>query len=488
MDNHGHTDSEADRRLRNMISRRALLVGAPAVLLNAMFPLWGSGYTGSQIKVLYFGGVPEAGVMESSEETFERESGISVDVDPQDYSDIAQLIERGWGQTPNQYDVLWVDDVWLFDLARRGLLERLNPMALRDMPDFNEAYVLKVRNAEALLNRLSASATQQDCSLKERGECDLWMIPQRVDVQVLFYNRMIFEDPGIRAQYHKRTGNDLRVPITWSEYELVVKNLHGLRAPFGSVVGCAETLGVPHYSVDFFVSRFWSMLDPSLAAGDPDLFAWREGRFEPVFYQAAGIEAIEHFRRLKPYWADGSDSADHARTISRFARGDVALCPQWYTFCADSELSHSLGDAVGIALLPGTQHGDFIHRTPSIGGGGLVIPKNARDIEKSWAYIRYVTGESFCRYAAVRGSVVARHEVHHDPATKSRFPAVDVYLGSLQLALKRPRLRNYTHIETLLGTSFNAAIVNEENKPAAAYLHDAANQAILAMQPVSESL
>jgi hypothetical protein len=64
------------------ITRRALLVGVPAVFLNAMFPLWGSGYTGSQIRVLYFGDVPEAGVIEISEEAFERESGISVNVDP----------------------------------------------------------------------------------------------------------------------------------------------------------------------------------------------------------------------------------------------------------------------------------------------------------------------------------------------------------------------------------------------------------------------
>jgi ABC-type glycerol-3-phosphate transport system substrate-binding protein len=401
---------------------------------------------------------------------------------PQDYANIAQLISESSRKNPNPYDVLWVDDVWLYGLARNGLLQRLNAMALRDMPDFKEAYTRKVRNAEAMLSHQSAFDSEEHCSLKDEGECDLWMIPQRVDVQVLFYNRMIFEDPGIRAQYRKRSGQDLRIPITWDEYEFVAKNLHGLRAPFGDVVGCAETLGVPHYSVDFFVSRYWSMLDPAQTAGESDLFGWRDGRREPVFQQQAGIQTIDHFRRLQPYWAQDSDIADHSRTISRFARGDVALCPQWYTFCADSELSHSLGDNVGIALLPGTQHGTFLHRTPSIGGGGLAIPSNARDVEKSWAYIRYVTGETFCRLAALRGSVVARHEVHHDPATRSRFPAVNVYLESLQLALKRPRLRGYTGIETLLGTWFNAAIIDQEKRPAAAYLRDAASQARLVMQ------
>jgi hypothetical protein len=39
-------------------------------------------------------------------------------------------------------------------------------------------------------------------------------------------------------------------------------------------------------------------LDPASTSEEPDLFAWRDGRLEPIFQNAAGVQTIEHFRRL----------------------------------------------------------------------------------------------------------------------------------------------------------------------------------------------
>jgi multiple sugar transport system substrate-binding protein len=348
------------------------------------------------------------------------------------------------------------------------------------MHELNQAYPPEVLGAEAWVDRWGGADASCGFDPSKRQHCDLWMIPQRVDVQVLFYNKGIFEAEGVRRQFSSKTGRDLQLPETWDDYARVAKGLHGLSYRGGSVIGCAETLGKTHYAFEFFAARFWSMLSAE-TGNPPDFFDVKMGRYAPTFNGQAGLRAIRHLRSLRPYWAPGSEQAAHGNTIRAFAQGSVALCPQWYTFAADTSLTYALGERLGITLLPGTRGLDqTVNRTPSIGGGGLAIPKNARDKQKAWAAIRYLTSEEFCEAAAMKGATVARPSVYRNPDIRSRNPWTDVYLESISRSVARPRMQEFVMAEAIIGQTISDAVLADRDEIAI----DVINRGAIRMEPL----
>ncbi len=453
-----------------MITRRDfVIVFAATAAADILGPLEMTHSQGSTIRLLYFGDVPENEIIKSQQLEFEQRSGIKILVDDRSYGQIDTSIRDSFVVSPNisrdRFDVVWIDDVWLNGYAKQGLLCPLDAEIHRDVAEFTDVYPENVRSSESLVD----------------GR--IFMVPQRVDVQVLFFNKAIFQSSDVKKQYQRRVGRELEIPNTWPEYSVVAQGLHGLTFEGSQIVGCAETLGKSneyHYAFEFFATRYWSMLGATAGgtAARLDFFQQVGGRSEPIFQGAGGVEAIRHLRSLRGCWAEGSDSADHAQTIAQFKEGNVALCPQWYTFYADASLRRALGDRLGVALMPGTHaktQGGIL-RTPSFGGGGLGIPTNARDKEKSWAVIRYLTGQRFCETSALKGAIVAREPTYWNPEIKNRNPAVDTYLTSLEFAVPRPRLKQFVEIETIIGERVHAAIMGSGTKPIEAYLDEAARQ------------
>jgi multiple sugar transport system substrate-binding protein len=392
--------------------------------------------------VLYYKGIPEEGMIKDELRQFQNDSTISVDFRPIEYDDLWARLNDSFAKDDHSIDVAFVDDIWLRQFAEENRLVALDKLAGRDINNFTGDYEPTILDAEAYWPspRFAGSS----------GKPALWCVPHRADVQVLLYNKKIFADPQIGEVFKKKTGRPLTVPDTWEEYVNVARGLNGIRSRGTPIVGCAETLRAGHYAFEFFACRYWSI-------SNQDFFDEAD---VPRFASHYGSMAIQHFRDLKKAqcWAEDSLSAGHEETIEAFSSGNVALCPQWYTFCGHPKLK-PMGDTVGVSLLPGTRHGNsHILRCPSIGGGSLGILAKADKQAAAWAFVRYFTGKEFCRRSAKLGAVVARKSPYYDQDVRSAMRDVDAYLNSLKIAKLRPRVRRFRDVETEIGRAVAEAI------------------------------
>jgi multiple sugar transport system substrate-binding protein len=400
----------------------------------------------ADIRVLYFAGPPEEKLIRDEIKDFTTDTGQTVQFKALQYDALRPEIEMSFKGDRRPFDVMFVDDIWLREFAESGRLIELSQF-VEDIDEFNRDYSDTILKAEAYWPPLGDEKAK------------LYLIPHRADVQVLFYNKAIFDDNSVSEAFRLRTNQNLRIPETWDEYVITAKALTGIPFQGGLIRGCAETLKAGHFAFEFFACRYWAM-----AEGGTDFFD-RNGN--PVFASSAGISAIRHFQELLSEGALVPDSitADHDATIKAFENGNVALCPQWYTF--HPTLKRSIKN-LGVTFLPGTRNQNgSLSRTPSIGGGSFGIPFNSSKPKKGWAFIKYFTDKKFSEKSARNGAVVPRDSTYMDPDVREDIPELDIYRKSLEMSKFRPRVAHFSEVETIIGMAISQAILSpKENTQA----------------------
>jgi multiple sugar transport system substrate-binding protein len=416
-----------------MISRRELIVGAAAGALLSRSRGSSTDSPKKSVSVLYFAGLAEGKRMRAAIPGFMSKTGIAVSFVERPYDAIRPTQHQSFNKTQGDYDVIFVDDVWMYEYAKKGYLRKLSPLVQRDGYDLNDMSP-RVVEAEGRLND------------------EIWLIPQRADVQVLFYNKAIFEDTGVRDAFKKSTGRALGVPATWDEYVTTAKGLHGLPYKGAKIVGSAETLKRPHFAFEFFATRYWSI-------SGQDFF---DANFKPTFNSPGGVAALNLMSSLKHSWAPGSLNAAHDETVTAFSGGLVALTPQWFGFYSTFKAPDALGNHLGVAEMPGVALPDGkIRRAPSIGGGSLGIAANARSPDAAWEFIQFMTSPDMMTAGAKAGEIVTRRSAYRAAASSQTNPDVTTYLASLEIAKFRPRSIDYAAIESAIGEAVSRSLVGE---------------------------
>jgi multiple sugar transport system substrate-binding protein len=402
----------------------------------------------SKISLLYFRGLAEGQRIRSNLPAFTEATGIEVVQDELPYDEIRARQMKSFRATKAEYDVIFVDDIWMYEYARKGYVRELSDLVQRDRFDFDDM-IPKVAEAEGVLDGKT------------------WLIPQRADVQVLFFNKAIFESPDVRTEYKNRTGTDLAVPETWQDYAAVARALNGLQFSGQPIIGCAETLKRPHFAFEFFATRYWSMTDS-------DFF---DKENKPIFHESGGVAALEYINSLRDVWASGSLNAGHDETVNTFSGGRVALMPQWFAFYAVlKKAKGGIGEQLGVSMMPGVRlDNGSIRRAPSIGGGSLGISENSANVEDAWQFIKFMTSRKIMSEAALDGEIITRKSAYDNPEVRNRNPAVDIYRQSLDVSKFRPRSVAYAAIETAIGEGVSRALAGEATATQA--LADAARTA-----------
>lgn len=389
---------------------------------------------GSRISLLYFKGLAEGARIRANLAAFKAATGIEAIQDELPYDDIRARQMKSFRAATADFDVIFVDDIWMYEYARKGYIRELTELVRRDNFDLDDM-IPKVVEAESVLDGKT------------------WLIPQRADVQVLFYNKAIFDSPEIREQFRIRTGGELKVPETWEEYAAVARGLHGLRLSGDTIIGCAETLKRPHFAFEFFATRYWSMTGR-------DFF---DSTNKPIFHEPGGVAALEYLSSLRNVWAPGSLGAGHDETVTTFTSGRTAMMPQWFAFYAVLKKAEGgLGERLGVSMMPGARSDDgSIRRAPSIGGGSLGISANSANMEAAWQFIKFMTSRQIMAEAALNGEIITRKSAYENPEVRNRNPAIDVYRQSLDISKFRPRSVAYAAIETAIGEGVSRALAGE---------------------------
>lgn len=357
---------------------------------------------------------------------FERQTGISVEVETQPYRDVLSRI-----RSPRaDFDVFTYDLAWTKELALGGYIRELTDL----VPD----------NA-ALDEVFSQDVLREHCYFRDR----LHAMPYSHTVQLLFYRKDLFAERKNQRLYFERYREDLHIPRDWQAYNRIARFFTKSENPesptvYGTTLGARNSSG----AVCEFLPRAWAF--------GGELF--RDGVC--ALGEESCVRALECYKESFRYAHPDSPDMWWDEQVAQFADGDAAMMIMFTDHTArlfDRTLSRVAG-TTGCALLPG--------KASVLGGWSIAISTESSRTEEALAFIKWVCSERMVIPNAALGRVEPRLSVYGNSALSAFCPYVEKLPEAFAHARRRSLPKDArgegvpeSRLEEILGDAVHGAIL-----------------------------
>lgn len=255
----------------------------------------------------------------------------------------------------NRYDVILAPISFLHGFAEAGRMTKLETVMGQ--------YASKSYDAADFLDGLYKTYGMY------KGE--MYAMPYKPDVELLFYRKDIFEDEAVKASYKEKYGVDLKVPET-NDAMLQV-------AEFFTKSNNSESptdYGYVNMMMKGSTRLVWINRGAKIT----------DSQLMPSFNNAEGLKALDYVIKLqesapKEWLQMGWDEAN-----TFFANGNAAMMEQWPGLWNTCNAEGSLvKDKIGVAITPG--------KSPVLGGWGVGINSETKEEELAWKFIEFATSK-----------------------------------------------------------------------------------------------
>lgn len=308
------------------------------------------------------------------------------------------------------YDVIQIDQPWGNEFAAAGWLANLDDL-LTSRPEAIAAFPAGVMDAYSL------------------HVGSYYSLPYRLDTQLLFYRRDLFEDQDIMHSFeHYAGGGELRAPKTWVEFNRIAKFFTRRFNPdspteYGIALGGMR----PHGAFIEFMPRLW--------AYGAEVF---DERGRVVLDSRSAVEALVNYVESRDYAPPDSLDNWWREQTEHFRVGHVAMTTLFHApaaALAERSLSKVVGK-LGYAVIPGG--------CPVLGGWSLGLVAESKRRELAFEWICWATGAEMAIPHTVLGGATAATSLYQSSELLTMFPWLPKALESFYMSRKR-----MTHVSRL---------------------------------------
>ena len=296
---------------------------------------------------------------------FERQTGIPVELHACSMNDVIGLLNA---PDAANWDVIRIDPSRLAHLAGR---------ILRPLTDIDP-------QAEHAFSRMLPGVEQEFSRVYDR----IYALPFDPSVQMLFYQKSLFENIGQIRAFYEQTGQALSVPQTYEDFSRVSRFFSHADRPDSPVpYGSTLALSRPMLLSAEFLPRL-------LAAGGLSYTPSGCLNLQTPAALSALEEHLDFARYVNPKEA-GSWGEIARGFISNRTATTVMFTNHSAHFVHHQNRSTSM--EIGFATIPG--------KHPVLGGASLAIGRDCPQPEKAYAFIQWATGEEIApEFAMLCGS------------------------------------------------------------------------------------
>jgi len=356
--------------------------------------------------------------IEGTFDQFKELTGATVVVDKSAERSLYDRIKTAVTPRQSDSDVIVVDQEWVAEFARNGLLDDLGPWMKRtdladptwSLKDFVPAYV-------------SGLCTYED---------KVWTIPLGGHSNFLAYNTQYFKEAGIT-----------KAPATMDELladakRLTTKGRSGI--VFRALRGHEVVFTYLEYFYPFggvFFSKDW----------------------KPQLSSPEGVRALEFLIKLQQYAPSDVSSYTFGEMLTSFQQGKSAMYQDANVpgIIENPAADQAIAGKVAYAPFPAGVN----HKTV-LAGWTLGIPAGAKNKELAWKFIQFQSNRAnaVSTFAAGRDPILL--STFSDPAAKAAKPdyPFDMVLAALKNANPdfRPRIPECSRVEDVLGLYLSEAL------------------------------
>jgi DNA-binding LacI/PurR family transcriptional regulator/ABC-type glycerol-3-phosphate transport system substrate-binding protein len=363
---------------------------------------------------------------------FESRYSMSVAFDRLDYIDLYHALEDK--ERLERYDIVQFDHSWLDELVCAGALESLDAF-LAARPEVASSFLPGVMQSYA-------------------GHAGgLYALPYRLDTQLLFYRRDLFENQFLRRMYDEFSGGgELRPPQTWREFNSIAKfftRAHNPESPtaYGIALGGQK----PHGALCEVLPRLWAFGGEVL-----------DGRGRVGLDSRNAVDALENYVEAMDYASPGSENNFWREQVKSFCSGQTAMATVFSAPAApiaDRSLSEVVG-RIGYDMVPGG--------CPLLGGWALGVRKGTPRFEDACNCVVWAAGSGMAIPHTLLGGSTACAAPYESSEMMAAYPWLPKVIRSLSISHKRNvtitatggRLREW-EFEEIVGGAAHRALIGE---------------------------
>jgi multiple sugar transport system substrate-binding protein len=340
--------------------------------------------------------------IESVKAKFEAENNCTIEALGLEADDLKQKASLDSANRQGAYDLVMADDPWMPEFAAAGIYENLTKLGLRDDPDFIPASL----------------AIGKD----PYGTGDTYALPFAGNVQLLFYNKALFD------------GNKITVPTDWAAVLAASQKLKAA-GKLGYVIRGQQ--GNPIVS-DYL---------PLLWAYGGSVF---DNAGKPAVDSQAGKDALRMYISLL------GTGANYERNdlVASVADGNAGMALGW-----PSWFISGVNASAAWAVIPGKASASSgAYPTGMIGHWMMGVTANSTHKELALKLLQYLTSSESQKIMADNGGVPTRKSVYSDQTLAAKYTYYPTLLQATIDSVVRPRLVQWSEIEAVYGAELSAAV------------------------------
>ena len=228
----------------------------------------------------------------------------------------------------------------------------------------------------------------------------IYGVPVGSGSQLLFYRRDLFQDPEIRKEFLKKTGDSLTVPHTYFEFNRIARFFTQNYNP-NSPTKYGHALGValPPDLITYLLPCLWS--------NNASLF--HPQTYVPTINSPAFKRGINQFLQSIPY-ASPQYISDTARDSTlRFINGECAMSIGFSIFISAINDPHFFSHKLGTSIVPG--------RKPILAGWAMGMSNYTPYEKEAFTFLNWLLSPHINSYH----TVITGQEMHHNSLQSSEL-------------------------------------------------------------------
>jgi multiple sugar transport system substrate-binding protein len=371
---------------------------------------------------------------------FYRQTGIKVNLAVYPYDEVFEILSNL--HLHPYYDLLRIDMACLPWFAEKALtpLAEIAP----ELP--------------ALLDNFSPEINHHFSEIDGKA----YALPFDASTQLLFYRRDLFEDPIIKRMFYEKSGNELKIPTRFEEFDAITAFFTAIHQPGNPQrpMGSSTTHGSSGLIATEYLLRYYA-LGGRLVHSDKPI------QLEP----SRAIEALQQYLQqlavttnLNSEWWNAS--------VAQFEQGHLAMLIMYMNLFND--VAHSpLSPAIGYAPVPGN--------IPQMGGGSLGMSRFSGKKAQAEQFFRWLYSAEITEHLVLLGGNSAHRCIYQNQRILHLYPWFNLLRDRPSTGIRESRglqgeLFNLRHAEIIIGQGVTN-VVNKMMNPEQAI--DYINQRLL---------
>jgi multiple sugar transport system substrate-binding protein len=363
---------------------------------------------------------------------FTEVTGASVTIEGFGYDPLHEKQILSCSQNDNQYDVLFIDGIWVGEFVEAGCLDPVEERVAATDPE--------ITAMDDYIDSFKGQA-YWDGALQCLPIAGYW--------HMLHYRKDLFEQAGLEVP---ETFDELMAAAKFFKDNPDFPDLDGgvaMNFKRGSAAGQQFFEWI--YSAG---GKPWE----SNFAGSEDPY----GDQTPTLNSDVAVNMIQFFKDISAYGPPGVVEYAWDDRANAFTQGKVAMINNWSVrtpLFQDPEISKVI-DKFGVAIMP---HADGVASVPPVGGWIMCLNAHSEKKDAAWDYMKWFASPETHKKFVLAGGPPSRHSAMTDPDIIAEQFWVPTLYESAKLAWQEGRPRHAMTFEMIdgIGLEVNRAIVGD---------------------------